>query len=173
MSQLTKNYVEIVKAVLDSVPHDKLDALVEAVLGAPMVLTCGNGGSAATAIHFASDLRSLGIPAFDMLSPAKTTQIMNDVSADGVFVCQMVPNSLTVAFSASGISPDIVRLLDDRRAKVVLVTSTMKLGRRPWDTTRLDNKLIIEIDSDDYEVIEDAHLCLCHAAKKELRARMQ
>jgi D-sedoheptulose 7-phosphate isomerase len=149
----------------------KLDVMaIERVVGliqdAQLVLTCGNGGSAATAIHFASDLRSLGYPAFDLLSPSKYTQIDNDSGHSHPFREQAAnfPEALIVAFSGSGTSKNIVTLAYDSAERMVLFSSEMRKFNYP-------GVYVIKVPSDDYEVIEDAHLAICHAIKKELKRR--
>lgn len=129
------------------------------------ICICGNGGSAATAIHFASDLRSIGIPAWDLHSPAKITQIGNDSQFSDVFLEQIPWMSLVVAFSCSGTSENIMRACTATRASI-LFTSTMKPEVSPANLT-------IKVRSSDYEVIEDIHLMMCHALKKMLKYRME
>jgi phosphoheptose isomerase len=92
------------------------------------ILTCGNGGSAATAIHFASDLRAIGIPAQDLASPSKTSQIANDEDFSSIFLSQAedFDNSLVVAFSCSGTSDNITQVCSSCRS--ILFTSTMMDG---------------------------------------------
>ena len=141
---------------------------------AEFIQTCGNGGSAATAIHFASDLRSLGLPAFDMLSPAKVTQVMNDSGQGYMFSFQALPQSTIVAFSCSGTSPNVERLFYADVENLILFTSKMKEGQRTWDLHPhlAESAFILEIDTTDYEIAEDVHLVLCHAIKKALKERM-
>jgi phosphoheptose isomerase len=149
------------------------------------ILTCGNGGSAATAIHFASDLRAIGIPAQDLVSPAKITQVANDEGYRSTFSLQAsdFENPLVIAFSGSGASDNIVEVCGSCRS--ILFTSTMMDGiELPMQTLipMIDGpeivklapaNLAIKVKSDNYEVIEDIHLMMCHALKRMLRARMK
>ena len=129
------------------------------------VVTCGNGGSAATAIHLASDLRSVGIPAFDLLSPSKITQIDNDDGHAYMFRNQALQlEALVIAFSGSGTSKNIAALAYAVPERLVLFSSEMHPFKYP-------GVYVLRVDSTDYEVIEDVHLAMCHAIKKELKAR--
>lgn len=135
---------------------------------AALILVCGNGGSAATAIHFASDLRSLGYLAFDLLSPSKVTQIGNDVGYGNIFLDQTaLLDALVIAFSGSGTSKNVVALAYALGDRLILFTSDMLEVEYPGVL------LTIRAASTDYEVVEDVHMAMCHAIKKELKARAQ
>lgn len=161
------NYLHSVQNVLGTINHNQIDHVVDLIIKAKMIVTCGNGGSAATAIHFASDLRSLGYPAFDLLSPAKVTQIGNDQGYQQVFRVQALGlNALTIAFSCSGTSKNIMSLAYSQGARLVLFSSEMHPFKYP-------GVYVVRVDSTDYEVIEDAHMAMCHAIKKELEMRRE
>lgn len=166
-------HFEKVKAALDTVGIDQLDELVESILEAGMVQTCGNGGSMATAMHFATDLRSVGVWALAMSSPSTVTQLMNDQGASSVFESQAIPGSMIIAFTGSGTSENIERLVyaESSAPHLCIITSTMRKGQRVWDHHPNIKPMVIEVDSDDYEVIEDVHLAICHAVKKLIKAR--
>ena len=151
-----ENVIEALRGIKSS-EIDMLEAAIRAVRARRgRVLTCGNGGSAATAIHFAADLRSIGIDASDLLSPAKLTQLGNDAGFNEVFR-QQRHGGLLVAFSCSGTSKNILAAL---REGDILITSRLC----PADTPHH----LIVVPSVDYEVIEDCHLAICHAVKKAL-----
>lgn len=166
MSAISNHFLAVQAALIGSYPLP-VEHVADLIETAKLILVCGNGGSAATAIHFASDLRSLGLPAFDLLSPSKVTQLGNDEGYDFVFSKQAAPiDALVIAFSGSGTSPNI-RMLKPLADRLILFTSTMhELDYAPETT-------LIRVPSADYEVIEDVHLIMCHAIKKELKARRQ
>ena len=105
---------------------------------AVMLLTCqargrvvfvvGNGGSAATASHFACDLskgtRRDGPPTFHVVSLTDNVPLLtawaNDSGYDRVFSEQLTalarPGDLLVAISASGNSPNVVAAIDAARS---------------------------------------------------------
>lgn len=84
----------------------------------------GNGGSAATASHFANDIafghHSALMKPFRAVSltdnAAILTALANDFSYDDIFVrqlaVQMVPDDVVVAISASGNSRNVVRAIE-------------------------------------------------------------
>ena len=127
-----------------------------------IVLTCGNGGSAATAIHFAADLRTLGVQAHDLLSPVKVTQISNDHGFEYIFSDQaaVFERPLIIAFSCSGTSPNIVNVC--RTFESILFAGSASSG---------SGNLCVRVLETDCEIIEDIHLMMCHALKKMVENR--
>ena len=153
---------------LKAVSLEAVEQVVEAILLAHHnnvpILICGNGGSAATAMHFAGDLRSIGILAWDLLAPVKVTQIGNDSSYGAIF-SEQAQKGLVVAFSCSGTSQNVISV-----SPAILFTSTWSKMPLIWGQSRLT--VVVESDDKDYETIEDVHLVLCHAIKNELKARL-
>ena len=60
MKELAQNYMFKLKDILEQIPTKKIDQLVNKVLqikkNNKKIFICGNGGSAANAIHIANDL---------------------------------------------------------------------------------------------------------------------
>jgi len=165
MTITSSEHFNAVQAALSRIDTRQIDHVVDLIETAKMIVTCGNGGSAATAIHFASDLRSLGYQAFDLLSPSKVTQIDNDDGHGYIFRNQAIPlAALIIAFSGSGTSENIEVLAYATSDRLVLFSSEMREFNYP-------GVYVVRVESDDYEVIEDVHLAMCHAIKKELKAR--
>lgn len=162
MNRIEKYLMDVCKAQGMINPRD-IEAAVNIIRESFEIATCGNGGSAATAIHFAADLRSIGFNAWDLLSPSKLTQIMNDIGPDEVFSNQVHTSNadLVIAFSASGTSPDIEHLFTND-VRMIIFTSTMNKDRV---CKSCPGVLAIAIHSDSYEIIEDLHLSMCHAIK--------
>jgi D-sedoheptulose 7-phosphate isomerase len=165
MTSISDGHFLDVQNALRRIDTRQIDYVVDLIETAGMIATCGNGGSAATAIHFASDLRSLGFVAFDLLSPSKVTQIGNDAGYRHIFRNQALPlDALVIAFSGSGTSENIQALADACSEQMVLFCSEMHPFTYP-------GVYVVRVDSTDYEVIEDVHMAMCHAIKKELKAR--
>lgn len=152
------NYVDRLKVALSFVRDADIERLADAVRAARVVLTAGNGGSAAIAQHFAADLASIGICAFDLLAPCKLTQIANDIGAEQMFARQVVPDALVIVFSCSGTSPNIVSALG---SNTIRITSLRCKNASSHD---------IVVMSTDYEIIEDVFSAICHMVKKRLRS---
>lgn len=86
--------------------------LAKAIRKATRVFICGNGGSAANAIHFANDLISCGVKAHALTGDIATlTAIANDYSYDEVFSRQLATlgerGALLIALSGSGASINV------------------------------------------------------------------
>lgn len=95
-------------------------ALGDALLADRKILSCGNGGSAADAQHFSSEMLNRfemerpGLPAMALTTDASTiTSISNDYSYDDIFAKQILalgkPQDVLLGISTSGNSENIVR----------------------------------------------------------------
>jgi D-sedoheptulose 7-phosphate isomerase len=119
-----------------------VDAAGELILGTlrggGKLLVCGNGGSAAEAAHFATELvgrydgRRRSLPAIALSSDGSLVScIGNDFGFDQVFARQIAglarPGDLVVAITSSGNSPNIVAAL--KEAKALKVKSLAFLGK--------------------------------------------
>lgn len=94
--------------------------LAEAVKSARRVYICGNGGSAANAIHIANDLISCGVKAHALTADVATlTAIANDYSFEQVFSRQLAvfgeAGDLLIALSGSGKSKNILLAIETAR----------------------------------------------------------
>lgn len=135
------------------------------------ILTCGNGGSAADALHLAEELlgryksnrRPLASVCLNA-DPTLLTCIGNDFGFDEVFARQVEglgrENDMLVCFSTSGNSGNILRALEAaRRAGVKSVAFLGKGGGKAKG--KADLELIIA--SSDTARIQEAHTLLLHA----------
>jgi D-sedoheptulose 7-phosphate isomerase len=158
---------------------------------AVMLLTCqargrvvfviGNGGSAATASHFACDLskgtRRDGPPTFHVVSLTDNVPLLtawaNDSGYDRVFSEQLTalarPGDLLVAISASGNSPNVVAAVDAARSCGMSVISLS--GRSGGRLAHLVD-VLVNVPSDTIEVVEDAHLIVAHSLCVAVRERL-
>ncbi|MFY9923856.1 MAG: SIS domain-containing protein [Opitutaceae bacterium] len=109
-----------------------IDAAGELIVGTlrsgGRLLICGNGGSAAEAAHFATELvgrygaRRQSLPAVALSSDGSlVTCIGNDYGFEQVFSRQIAglarPGDLVVAITSSGNSPNIVAALNEARQR--------------------------------------------------------
>ncbi|MHB1131372.1 MAG: SIS domain-containing protein [Chloroflexota bacterium] len=142
------------------------------------VFTCGNGGSAATAIHFACDLAkgalapgSRPIRALALCENISlVTAWANDTSYDEVFKQRLSPwvraGDVLVAISGSGNSPNVlgaVELARDRGATCIGLAGFA--GGKLRDLV----DICVTVPSNSLEQIEDVHLVLCHLITACLR----
>ncbi|CAB4331639.1 MAG: SIS domain-containing protein [Actinobacteria bacterium] len=145
--------------------------LVEARDSAATIYTCGNGGSAATASHFATDLGKGASYGKDQRfrvnaltdSFSTVSAYSNDVGYEVVFEEQLrnglSANDLVIAISGSGNSENVIRALtyaNSQGSRSVAFT-----GR---DGGKLGSvaQLHINVPEQHMGRIEDAHMALCH-----------
>lgn len=90
--------------------------LAKAIKKAARVYICGNGGSAANAMHIANDLIACGVKAQALTGDIATlTATANDFSYEDAFAIPLrtlgCPGDLLICLSGSGRSPNILRAL--------------------------------------------------------------
>ena len=175
MKTFVKDYLEAQKHALDSIPVEKVNQLIEKLLQAwkedRQIFVFGNGGSAANASHFVTDL---GKGASDKMSkPFKClslndnspwmTAIGNDYSYNEVFSRQLInfgrPGDLILTMSVSGNSPNLLSAINWGKQNG-LYTIALVGGNRGKLADMSD--FVIEIDSKHYGRVEDAHMGICH-----------
>jgi D-sedoheptulose 7-phosphate isomerase len=117
--------------------------MTQALLSDGKILSCGNGGSAADAQHFSSELLNRfelerpGLPAFALTTDSSTlTSIANDYEFADVFAKQVralgQPDDILLAISTSGGSPNVARAVQaahERGMKVVALTGRAGTAR--------------------------------------------
>lgn len=135
------------------------------------VFLCGNGGSAANAIHLANDLlfgvdkpagRGLRVTALPANNSVLTC-LANDVGYEDVFAHQLTvlasPGDVLIVFSGSGNSPNIVKALV--RARELGLTSFALLGFTGGRSLALADHSI-HFPVHDMQVAEDLHMMAGH-----------
>jgi D-sedoheptulose 7-phosphate isomerase len=141
------------------------------------VFLCGNGGSAATAIHWANDflygvnklghgmLRVHALPA----NSSVLTCLANDISYAEVFSTQLQAlantGDLLVVISGSGNSPNVIRALEE--AKHLGLKSYALLGFDGGRCKALAD-VPIHFPIDDMQLVEDLHMIVGHMLMKSL-----
>lgn len=140
------------------------------------ILICGNGGSAADAQHFATEIvcrLEKDRPAQAALALTTDTSILtavaNDFSFDAIFTRQVEalgrPGDALIGLSTSGDSGNIVAALDTaRRRGLVTVGLTGKTGGRLKDVS--DHTIIIPAANT--QRIQEAHIFILHLWAKQI-----
>lgn len=134
------------------------------------ILACGNGGSAAEAQHFATELvgryakTRRALPAIALTADGSLlTCIANDFGYDGVFARQLSglaqPGDLLVVFTSSGNSPSILAALAE--AKKLGLESLAFLGRNGGKAKGLASCELI-VPGASGRAAQEAHLFLIH-----------
>jgi len=179
-------YAQRLRAAISTVQLDRICELVELLqatrVAGRQVLIIGNGGSASTASHMATDL---GIGS-DMLVPhlraisltdnqAVITATGNDRSFDEIYARQVrllgAPGDVLIAISASGNSPNIVQATADAKAMgMTTVGITAFTGGRLLEMADLSIHIATEVG--DYGPAEDAHMMINHMVAQLLRGQL-
>ena len=169
------DYVAAQSRAIASVPVAAIRAVAELVQRAGVegrrIFVCGNGGNAANAAHFTTDLGKSASGCFPrpfkVLSLADNvswmTAIGNDFTFDDIFVRQLEnhaePGDLLILSSVSGSSPNLVAAAKWARAHG-LVTIALVGGKRGSVAPLADHLLVVE--DPHYGRVEDAQMNILH-----------
>lgn len=175
MNDWISQYLRAQKAALDSISVQAVARLIEtlrrALLEDRQIFVFGNGGSAANASHFATDL---GKGASDKLgrrfrvlslndNVSWLTALANDYAYEDVFVRQLQnyarPGDVVLALSVSGNSPNVVKAVE--WAKQNGLTTLALVGAKRGALAEAADE-VLAIDSGHYGRVEDAHMGICH-----------
>ena len=146
------------------------DRMVEVLRGGGKVLSAGNGGSAAEALHLAEELVGrfradrVSLPGISLSADCTTmTCIANDFGFEAVFSRQIEglgqSGDMLVLFTTSGNSENMVRAMDAARGRGLLVLSLLGKGGGKL-AGRGDFEVIV--DHDHAERIQEAHQVVMH-----------
>lgn len=169
--------IEHTRSVLDRLFDAKSDALavmesIQAIVARQgRLFTCGNGGSAAQAMHFSEELLGRykadrpALPSFCLNADATTlTCIGNDYGYERIFARQIEAliqaNDGLVVFSTSGRSTNILEALDAAALKGARTIGFLGGDGGPA-LAKCDEAVVIP--GQDTAAIQDAHQTLLHA----------
>ena len=181
-----EHYWHELASTIQAMPFDMLTKAAELLLDCyrrgSTVFMLGNGGSAATASHFACDLAKgtqvIGLPAFRVISLSDNVPLMsawaNDTNYDRIFAEQLAtlvrPEDIVIAISASGNSPNI--LAAARMARQSDAITIALTGQHGGKLSRLAD-FTIYVPSQSIEQVEDAHLVIAHSLCVVLREQLR
>jgi D-sedoheptulose 7-phosphate isomerase len=184
-AEFARGYLRYLAEILEQLDADAIAAFVDELMDArargARIFFIGNGGSAATASHFANDIaigsRTWEKP-FRAISltenTAVVTAIANDDGYDEIFTqqlrAQMGNGDLVVAISVSGNSPNIVGAVEfakDRGARTVGLTGFS--GGRLAELA--DVNLHVPTEPGEYGPAEDVHMIFDHLVGAYLALR--
>jgi D-sedoheptulose 7-phosphate isomerase len=180
--ELVNNYFIELGQMLQSIslPHlEKVLLLLErAYQNGRRIFIMGNGGSAATASHFALDLaKNTIIPGAARLKTISLTDHVplitawsNDTAYEHVFAEQLVsmiePGDVVIGISTSGNSQNVVNAL--RLAKRSRATTIGLLGAKGGKIKDIVDAYVLA-PGHTIEQEEDAHLILAHVITRHMR----
>ncbi|NOX97503.1 MAG: SIS domain-containing protein [Nitrospirae bacterium] len=174
-TKLIKRYISQIGAVVNHLPAEQIQGIIQLLLEAyqeqKSIFIMGNGGSAATASHFANDLaKGTHVPGrkrFRVIALTDNVPLMtawgNDSSYEDIFVEQLRNlhhgRALVIGISASGNSENVLKALRFAREE-----GGITIGLTGFDGGKLkevtDECFIVPSHS--MAQVEDAHLILEH-----------
>lgn len=185
-SAFLKNYLSELTGIINIIDAKEFESLVGELAGAyekqSNIFICGNGGSAATASHFACDINkgvSFGKEKrFRVIclndSIPTIMAYSNDVSYGSIFVEQlknfMNTGDLLIGISGSGSSENVlkaVRYVNESGGKTFGICGCG--GSRLKDSAQKS----LVINSNDMQKVEDAHLIILHCVMQWFNAKQK
>lgn len=149
------------------------ESILKCLMESNKVMSCGNGGSAADAQHFSSEMLNRfererpGLAALALTTDASTiTSVANDYQFADIFAKQIRalgrPGDVVLAFTTSGESNNIISAIEaahDQDARVILVS-----GRDGGEAARNLDPGDVEIRVPSYSTarIQEVHLMVIH-----------
>jgi len=177
-------YLSSVEGILKGIDPQKLEAIIDVIYHAykqdRQIFLMGNGGGAATSMHFTCDLNKTAIVpgrrrmrAMSLSDNASlVTAWANDTNYTNIFGEQLVnwarPGDLVIGFTASGMSVNIVNAIALANE---LGCETIAFVGFDGGTVGAIAKHVLHIQSNSYQHIEDVHLLLAHVITNALQDR--
>ena len=183
VSASAAQYFETLVQYASQVNPDDVADLVERISRAfsadATVLVAGNGGSAHTASHFATDLSKTTIrnkpDSRRLRSFALTDNVglitawANDFSYEDVFAEQVRSGGregdVLVLLSCSGTSPNVVAAASRAKTMGIDVIALTQAGT----TLAHQADLLVAVSGPNAQIMEDLHLAVCHAVTLALQ----
>ena len=175
-------YLDEIGHLMHRLPQEQIAQVIhilnQARLEGRHVFLIGNGGSAATASHFANDLLkgtvSEGKPRMKVVALTDNIPVMlayaNDCGYETIFAEQLealaAPGDVLMAFSGSGRSPNVIRALDLARRRGL---TTIGFTGRDGGEMRQRCDVCLIVPCQPMEQIEDVHLVLAHLIYSAIR----
>ena len=176
ISEFSKSYFEYLGSVIHNISLSEIENFVNLILEArdreATIFFIGNGGSAATASHFANDF-SIGTRTYDKPfrvislcdNQAIITAIGNDDGYEKIFSQQLRvllrEQDIVVSISASGNSPNLIDAINiAKKMNAITVGISAFDGGQMKDI--VDHSLHVPTEKGEYGPAEDAHMVLDH-----------
>jgi D-sedoheptulose 7-phosphate isomerase len=182
IEQFSESYLSYLKEIIDKINLSEIRSFVEILLAAresaATIFFIGNGGSAATASHFANDL---AFGTNDYKKPFKVmsitdnvavlTALGNDYGFDQIFIRQLKiyakKGDVLVGISASGNSNNLINAFEyASNAEIKTVALTAFDGGRM--KVIADYGVHIPTNKNEYGPAEDLHMILDHMVSNYL-----
>lgn len=184
IESLTTSYVKTLSSVLQQLDSEQVQTFVDYLLKMKekngTLYLCGNGGSAANAIHLANDF-TFGIsPSGDAIkvealaaNSSVLTCLGNDIGYENIFSHQLKvkgnENDILCVLSGSGNSGNIINAIE--QAKQLGMTTVGVLGYDGGKAKPLVD-LPFHFDVPDMQISEDTQVVLGHILMKALHQEL-
>jgi D-sedoheptulose 7-phosphate isomerase len=157
-----------------------IDAMIKALAANKPVLVCGNGGSAADAMHIAGEMVGRFLrdrKAYKVIAlvadPAIMTAWSNDVGYDSVFARQVEAygeaGGIIWGISTSGNSKNVVQAFEQgKKMGMINFALTGAGGGKMADLS----DILLDVPSKRTPDIQQVHLCLYHYICEAVEARL-
>jgi|LakMenEpi03Aug12_release.lakeMendotaPanAssembly.Ray.scaffolds.fasta_scaffold288277_2 D-sedoheptulose 7-phosphate isomerase len=186
MNKVIENYLLLHNCVVkqEKFKHEVYifcKTLLKAYRKNKQIFICGNGGSAANAIHFASDLSTLNYKkkkkSFKATSLnanlSELTCLANDIEYKFIFSEQLKVKAeagdILIVLSGSGNSKNIIEALKQAKKNNIITIGILGynggLAKKKCD-------VVVNLNINDMEVSEDFQLIIHHMAKKFLLGKI-
>ena len=147
--------------------------LAQALSDGRRVLSCGNGGSAADAQHFAAELigrfekERKALPAVALSTDTSAlTAIGNDYGFDRVFSRQVEglgqDGDILLAISTSGNSPNVVQAIEAAQSRKMRVIALTGRDGGVMRDQMSENDVELRVPSDSTARIQEVHILILH-----------
>lgn len=175
MRHYTADYVKRQQQALQSIPLNKVNEVISVFKRAldedRQIFVFGNGGSAANASHFVTDL---GKSSSDKMykrfkcmalndNISWITALGNDYAYDEIFAKQLInfakPGDIVLALSVSGNSPNVVKAVKWASANGLFTIALV--GHPPSQLDEMAD-LVIKVGDTHYGRVEDVQMNICH-----------
>lgn len=165
---------------MDAAMERAVEAVVTALADRKIVLVCGNGGSAADAMHIAGELVGryrLERPGYKVLALGTDAAVMtawsNDYAYESVFERQVEAlgeaDGVLLAISTSGNSPNVIKACAQARAMGMTVIGLTGEG---GGALRPLCDILLAVPNKDTPRIQEIHTCLYHYLCEQTERRL-
>ncbi len=182
-----RKYFEVVKGLIDIIPFDDIEKMIEAIYKAyedeKMIFIIGNGGSAAKASHVAQDFSkglildqniNKRVRALSLTDNVPyITALANDTGYENIFSSQLrtfaSKGDYLIAISGSGNSPNIVAAAEFAKENKILVIGITGYG---GGMLKELSDISVNVQINDMCLAESFHSLIFHYVVSSLRKRI-
>jgi D-sedoheptulose 7-phosphate isomerase len=163
-------------AVLENLPEQIAqagDLIINCIKNKHKILTCGNGGSACDALHFAAELLNRfekerpSLPAMALTADSATlTAIANDYNYEEIFAKQITSlgqeQDILFAISTSGKAKNVIRAIQTAHEKKLYVIALTGRDGGAIGNILHNDDIELRVPADSTARIQETHVLIIH-----------